>query len=80
MRETLNAADEIGRKELQLERAKQLLGMTFLSIKDIAASVGIDEGGHFVHDFKEVYAMTPAEYAECYRVANGIEHELHEEH
>jgi transcriptional regulator GlxA family with amidase domain len=55
------------RRELRLERAKHLLEATFLSIKEIAASVGLTSVGHFVSDFKKAYGMTPSEYAECYR-------------
>jgi transcriptional regulator GlxA family with amidase domain len=55
------------RKELQLQRAKQLLETTFLSVKEVAASVGIDGVSHFVRDFKKTYGFTPTEYAECYR-------------
>jgi transcriptional regulator GlxA family with amidase domain len=65
--------DQIGtslisyRRELQLERAKHLLETTFLSIKEVAASVGIAGVSHFVRDFKKAYGLTPSEYAECYR-------------
>jgi transcriptional regulator GlxA family with amidase domain len=55
------------RKELQLERAKQLLETTFLSIKEVAATVGLPEVSHFVRDFKKAYALTPTEYAELHR-------------
>jgi two-component system response regulator YesN len=55
------------RKELRLERARQLLETTFLSIKEIAASVGLTSVSHFISDFKEAYRMTPSEYAEYYR-------------
>jgi two-component system, response regulator YesN len=55
------------RRELRLEQAKYLLETTFLSIKEVAASVGLTSVGHFVTDFKTAYGMTPSEYAECYR-------------
>jgi transcriptional regulator GlxA family with amidase domain len=55
------------RKELQLERAKELLETTFLGIKEIAAAVGLTDVSHFVRDFKNAYALTPTEYAELHR-------------
>lgn len=55
------------RRELQLERAKHLLETTLLSVKEIAASVGIDEISHFVRDFKQAYTLTPSEYGELHR-------------
>lgn len=54
-------------RELRLERTKHLLETTFLSIKEIAASVGIDGISHFVRDFKKAHAMTPSQYAERHR-------------
>ena len=55
------------RRELRLERARYLLETTFLSIKEIAARVGLTSVGHFVTDFKKTYGMTPSEYAESCR-------------
>jgi transcriptional regulator GlxA family with amidase domain len=54
-------------RELRLERAKHLLETTFLSVKEVAAGVGIDGVSHFVRDFKKANGMTPTEYAECHR-------------
>src|SRR5438093_4406257 len=51
------------RRELRLERAKHLLETTFLSVKEVAASVGIDGVSHFVRDFEKAYRITPARYA-----------------
>jgi transcriptional regulator GlxA family with amidase domain len=57
------------RRELRLERAKHLLETTFLSVKEVAASVGIHGLSHFVRDFERAYQMTPARYAERHRKA-----------
>jgi transcriptional regulator GlxA family with amidase domain len=60
------------RKDLQLDRAKQLLETTFLSVKQVAATVGLTEVSHFARDFKKAYALTPSEYASLNRkVSNG---------
>src|SRR5438105_12323479 len=58
------------RRELRLERAKHLLETTFLSIKEVAASVGIDGVSHFVRDFEKKHGTTPSRYAARYRGAN----------
>jgi two-component system response regulator YesN len=55
------------RKQLQLERAKHLLETTFLSVKEIAATVGLGGVSHFVRDFDKKYGNTPARYAEHHR-------------
>jgi len=55
------------RRELQLERAKHLLETSFLSVKEVAATVGIGELSHFVRDFKQAYQLTPSEYGERHR-------------
>jgi transcriptional regulator GlxA family with amidase domain len=58
------------RRELRLERAKHLLETTFLSVKEVAASVGLTSVGHFVTDFKKAYGTTPSQYAERHRKAS----------
>ena len=50
-----------------MQQAKELLETTFLSVKEIAASVGLTSVGHFVTDFKKAYGMTPSDYAERHR-------------
>jgi transcriptional regulator GlxA family with amidase domain len=55
------------RRELRLERAKHFLETTFLSVKEVAASVGIGGVSHFVRDFEKKYGTTPARYADRHR-------------
>src|SRR6266403_3942406 len=43
------------RRGLQLQRAKHLLETTFLSVKEVAASVGFNGISHFVKDFRRKY-------------------------
>jgi transcriptional regulator GlxA family with amidase domain len=59
------------RKQLQQQRARQLLETTFLSIKEIAAAVRITSVSHFVRDFKKSYGVTPSEYAKQHRRVGG---------
>ena len=58
-------------RELRLKRAKHLLETTFLSVKEVASTVGIGGVSHFVRDFEKAYRLTPARYAERYRAATG---------
>ena len=49
-------------RELRLLRAKELLETTFLSVKQIAANVGIGSVSHFATDFKKAYGSKPSEH------------------
>lgn len=53
-------------KSLKLQRAKELLETTFLSIKEIMLQVGINDESHFIRDFKRVYELPPIRYRESY--------------
>lgn len=48
---------------LRMERAKELLESSFLSIKEIGHLVGLNDESHFVRDFKKAYGLSP----KCYR-------------
>jgi transcriptional regulator GlxA family with amidase domain len=48
---------------LRMERAKHLLESSFLSVKEVAYRVGLNDESHFVRDFKSTYGSSPA----CYR-------------
>ena len=54
-------------RELRLQRAKYRLETTFLSVKEVASSVGINGVSHFVRDFEKAFGMTPGRYAERHR-------------
>jgi len=47
---------------LRMERAKSLLESSFLSVKEIAFQVGLNDESHFVRDFKSTYGYSPAHY------------------
>ena len=47
---------------LRMERAKDLLESSFLSVKEIAYQVGLNDESHFVRDFKSTYGFSPALY------------------
>ena len=57
---------------LRMERAKDLLESSFLSVKEIAFQVGLNDESHFVRDFKTTYGYSPALYRSHFR-NNGPE-------
>lgn len=57
---------------LRMERAKGLLESSFLSVKEIAFQVGLNDESHFVRDFKATYGHSPAIYRSQFkRNGNG---------
>jgi len=49
-------------KTLRLEKAKELLETTFLSLKEIMKRIGVQDKSHFARDFKSVYGLSPSRY------------------
>lgn len=49
-------------KQFRMERARELLETTFLSVKEICARVGLNDVSHFVRDFEKTYGLSPARY------------------
>ena len=45
-----------------MQRAKELLETTFLSVKEIRNNIGVNDHSHFIREFKKSYGMTPAQY------------------
>ena len=60
-------------KLLRMERAKGLLESSFLSVKEIAFQVGLNDESHFVRDFKSTYGHSPTTYRAQFKLngANG---------
>lgn len=56
-------------KHLRLQRARELAGSTFLTVKQIMEKLGIHDESHFVRDFKRAYGLTPSQYR--VRCGNG---------
>ena len=49
-------------RSLRMVKAGNLLETSFLSVKEIAHAVGINDESHFVRDFKIIYGVTPTRY------------------
>src|ERR1043166_9599795 len=64
-------------KLLRMERAKLLLESSYLTVKEIAFQVGLNDESHFVRDFKSTYGYSPTCYRSRFR-SNGAE-EQHKE-
>lgn len=54
-------------RRLRMERARELLETTQLSVKQVMAGVGLTDESHFVRDFKKTCGLTPARYRERFR-------------
>lgn len=69
---------------LRMERAKGLLESSFLSVKEIAFQVGLNDESHFVRDFKTTYGHSPAIYRSQFKrngngngTGNGVDQTHH---
>ncbi|MGB6687619.1 MAG: AraC family transcriptional regulator [Terracidiphilus sp.] len=47
---------------LRMEQAEALLNDSFLSVKEIAASLGVGDRSHFSRDFKKQFGSAPANF------------------
>lgn len=56
----------------RLEKAKELLETTFLSVKVIMNRVGMHNESHFTQDFKRDYGATPIQHRTLYHKAETV--------
>jgi len=56
---------------LRMERAKQLLESSFLSVKEIGHRVGLNDESHFARDFKKAYGVPPTRYRVLFNSGNS---------
>ncbi|HEX3473218.1 MAG TPA: AraC family transcriptional regulator [Silvibacterium sp.] len=47
---------------LRMKQAEGLLNGSFLSVKEIAANLGVGDRSHFSRDFKKLYGRTPTHF------------------
>ena len=50
------------RRLLRIEKARDILGTTLLSIRQLRMRVGFKDRSHFEREFKKIYGLTPAQY------------------
>lgn len=63
---------------LRMERAKDLLESSFLSVKEIAYQVGLNDESHFVRDFKSTYGFSPALYRSHFKNKSAAEEQYND--
>lgn len=49
-------------KSLKMKKAKELIEMSFLNMKQIMTRIGMKDKSHFTRDFKKSYGLTPTQY------------------
>ncbi len=59
-------------KRLRMEKARQLLETTFLSMKVITDQVGIRNLSHFAEDFRKAYGLTPTQHRARFHIAHAM--------
>ncbi len=60
-------------REQRLNRAKELLEKTFLSVKEIGRECGLRDESHFVQNFKAAHGLTPLRYRWQYQRTHPAE-------
>lgn len=50
----------------RMQKARQLLENTFLSVKEIMLRIGIKDQSHFTRAFKKLYGLSPVKYRSQY--------------
>jgi two-component system, response regulator YesN len=61
-------------KRVRIEKARDLLEQTNLSIKQIRSRVGLADRSHFTRGFKEAFGVTPSEYRNRLYESRGSEY------
>ena len=61
-------------KKARLERARDLLETTFLSVKEVMARSGYNDPSHFVRDFETMFGESPRKYRKHNFRSNAISH------
>jgi AraC family transcriptional regulator of arabinose operon len=51
----------------RLDRARELLETTFLSVKEVMVEVGLNDASHFTRDFRRQHGLTPRAWRQTRR-------------
>ena len=63
-------------KLLRLQRAKELLENSVLSVKEIGVRLGYDDSSHFVEDFRKTFGLPPLRYRQQASERTVASHEV----
>ena len=55
-------------KQRRLDRARDLLETTFLSVKEVMVTVGFSDASHFTRNFREHHGLGPRAWRQARRV------------
>jgi transcriptional regulator GlxA family with amidase domain len=55
-------------KMRRMQKAKELLETTFLSVKEVMLQVGVKDKSHFIRGFKKAHGLSPAQYRTQYLI------------
>lgn len=58
-------------RKLRMQKSCEFLETSFLSVKEIAAKVGYNDGSHFMREFKKAFDSTPSQYRAEYLTRVG---------
>ena len=59
-------------KRQRMQRAKEVVGVTFLHIGEIADVLNFEDVSHFVRDFKSLFGVTPVTYRKAINEAPEV--------
>lgn len=60
-------------KRLRMQKARELLEESFLSIKEIMMETGIQDRNHFARTFRKMYGSTPSEHRRLLAAQSQVE-------
>ena len=49
-------------KSRKMQEAKNLMGNSYLTMKQVMIEIGVSDVSHFVRDFKMAFGLTPTQY------------------
>jgi two-component system response regulator YesN len=61
-KESMGTSPERFLTQVRLDKAKELLGTEFLSVKEVMNRVGMADASYFARSFKAAYGLTPTKY------------------